>query len=49
MRPHRSGTAEIFTLSQREGKPIAFEPGMKFALREGRRTVRAGVVLTTGA
>jgi elongation factor Tu len=29
-------------------KPIAFEPGMKFAIREGGKTVGAGVVLTTG-
>ena len=95
MRPHREGTAEIFTLSAREGgrhtgfgsgyspqlffgacdatavldvgdigsvapgdratvrfrlgKPIAFEAGMKFAIREGGKTVGAGVVLTTGA
>ncbi len=95
MRPHREGTAEIFTLSAREGgrhtgfgtgyspqlffgacdatavldvgdigsvspgdratvrfklgKPIAFEPGMKFAIREGGKTVGAGVILTTDA
>jgi len=29
------------------GKPLAFEPGMKFAIREGGKTVGAGVVLTT--
>ena len=91
MHPHRTGKAEIFTLTQREGgrhtafgtgyspqfffgacdatavldvgdtgsvnpgdratvaftlgKPIAFEPGMKFAIREGGKTVGAGVVL----
>ncbi len=94
MHPHREGTAEIFTLSAREGgrhtgfgsgyspqlffgacdatavldvgdigsvapgdratvrfklgKPIAFEAGMKFAIREGGKTVGAGVVLATG-
>jgi elongation factor Tu len=95
MHPHREGTAEIFTLTAREGgrhtgfgsgyspqlffgacdatavldvgetgsvapgdratvrfklgKPIAFEAGMKFAIREGGKTVGAGVVLATGA
>ena len=44
VRPGDRATVE-FTL----GKPIAFEPGMKFAIREGGRTVGAGVVLTTGA
>jgi len=93
MRPHLSGRAEIFTLTEKEGgrrtgfgtgyspqfffgacdatavldvgdigvvtpgdratvqfklgKPIAFEPGMKFAIREGGKTVGAGVVLET--
>ena len=92
MQPRLAGTAEIFTLSEKEGgrrtgfgtgyspqfffgacdstaildvgalgsvtpgdratvrfklgKPLAFEPGMKFAIREGGKTVGAGVVLT---
>lgn len=95
MRPHRGGTAEIFTLTEREGgrrtgfgsgyspqfffgacdatavldvgeigtvnpgdratvnfklgKSIAFEPGMRFAIREGGKTVGAGIVLATGS
>ncbi|MBL9106874.1 MAG: elongation factor Tu [Myxococcales bacterium] len=95
MHPQRGGTAEIFTLTHKEGgrhtafgtgyspqfffgacdataildvgaagnvnpgdratvafklgKAVAFEPGMKFAIREGGKTVGAGVVLTTGA
>ncbi|MBZ5713573.1 elongation factor Tu [Nannocystis pusilla] len=93
MQPRLAGTAEIFTLTEKEGgrrtgfgtgyspqfffgacdstaildvgalgsvtpgdratvrfklgKPVAFEPGMKFAIREGGKTVGAGVVLTT--
>ncbi len=35
------------TVQFKLGKPIAFEPGMKFAIREGGKTVGAGVVLET--
>jgi elongation factor Tu len=90
--PHRTGKAEIFTLSEKEGgrhtpfgtgyspqfffgasdvtaildvgeagsinpgdraevafalnRPVACEPGMRFAIREGGRTVGAGVVVS---
>ena len=37
------------TVSFKLGKPIAFEPGMKFAIREGGKTVGAGVVVATDA
>ncbi|MEL6545165.1 MAG: GTP-binding protein, partial [Myxococcota bacterium] len=91
IRPHLSGSAEIFVLDQKEGgrhkpfgsgytpqfyfgaanvpgtlsfdeelinpgaratvrfallRPVAIEPGMRFAMREGSRTVGAGVVVT---
>jgi elongation factor Tu len=29
------------------GKPVAMEPGLGFAVREGNRTVAAGVVTAT--
>lgn len=91
LQPHKTGRAEIFTLSEKEGgrhtgfgtgyspqfffgasdvtavvdvgevgsvspgdraeiaftltKPVACEPGMRFAIREGGKTVGAGVVL----
>jgi elongation factor Tu len=36
------------TVKFKLGKPVAFEPGMRFAIREGGKTVGAGVVLAAG-
>jgi len=36
------------TVSFKLGKSVAFEPGMKFAIREGGKTVGAGVVTEVG-
>ena len=43
--PHTKFKGEVYVLTKDEGgRPIAIEKGLRFAIREGGRTVGSGVV-----